>query len=128
MNDKQTGLLKKAEESLQAAKLLKDNGMYDIAISRAYYAMFHVAQAILLLDNLSFAKHSGVISAFGQHFAKTGRVPSEFHRYLIEGQDSRSIADYSLDSNPKEEKVDVQIEHAQAFIELGRKMLTPENE
>jgi uncharacterized protein (UPF0332 family) len=44
--------------------------------------MFYVAQAFLLGDGLAFSKHSAVISAFGQHFTKTGRAPADFHRYL----------------------------------------------
>ena len=56
--------------------------------------MFYVAEALLLGVGLTFSKHSGVISPFGQRFAKTGRVPAEFHRYLIEGGDSRNVGDY----------------------------------
>jgi uncharacterized protein (UPF0332 family) len=33
--------------------------------------MFYVAQAFLAGEGLSFSKHSAVIAAFGQHFAKT---------------------------------------------------------
>jgi uncharacterized protein (UPF0332 family) len=76
-------LLKKAEDSLRAAKLLSVNGLYDFAASRAYYTMFYIAQAFLLGEGLAFSKHSAVLSAFGQQFARTGRIPAEFHRQLI---------------------------------------------
>lgn len=57
--------------------------------------MFYVAEALLLGERLSFSRHAAVIAAFGQRFANTGIVPIEFHRYLIDGQDMRTIGDYS---------------------------------
>ena len=84
MTSEQEALLRKAHSSLAAARLLADQQYYDFSISRAYYVIFYVAQAFLAGDGLSFSKHSAVIAAFGQHFAKTGRVPLEYHRYLIE--------------------------------------------
>ncbi|MBI4358148.1 MAG: HEPN domain-containing protein [Candidatus Omnitrophica bacterium] len=61
-------LLEKAERALQTANsLLHSNDMEFIA-GRAYYAMFYVAEALLNEKDLTFGKHSGVHSAFGQHF------------------------------------------------------------
>jgi uncharacterized protein (UPF0332 family) len=52
--------------------------------------MFYVAEAFLLGERLSFSSHAAVISAFGRDFARTGRVPVEFHRYLISAQNLRN--------------------------------------
>jgi hypothetical protein len=41
MTDEQILLLRKAEESLRAAKLLAENALYDFAASRAYYNVLH---------------------------------------------------------------------------------------
>ena len=59
-------LLDKASQSLQAAELLKREGYLDFAASRAYYAMFYAAQALLLDRERSFSHHSAVIAAFGK--------------------------------------------------------------
>lgn len=59
MTPEQAALLRKAQDSVRAAKLLASQGFYDFAASRAYYAMFYVAEAILLSQGLSFSKHSG---------------------------------------------------------------------
>ena len=56
----------------------------DFAESRAYYAMFYIVEAFLEGEGMSFSKHSAVISAFGREFARTNRVPVEFHRFLID--------------------------------------------
>ena len=53
-----------------AAQLLNDQGFHDFATSRAYYAMFYVAEALLLGEGLTFSKHSAVIAAFGKSFVK----------------------------------------------------------
>jgi uncharacterized protein (UPF0332 family) len=89
----QAALIKKARDSVQAAKVLANDGFYDFAASRAYYSMFYVAEAFLLAKGLSFSSHYAVIAAFGQHFAKTEVVPAESHRYLIDGQDKREVGD-----------------------------------
>jgi uncharacterized protein (UPF0332 family) len=39
-----------------------------------------------------------VISAFGREFAKSGRVPIDFHRYLMEAQELRNSGDYGVRS------------------------------
>ena len=78
MTLEQQQLLAKAESSLQAAKLLLEGEFYDAVVSRTYYAMFYVAEAFLLTQELSFTKHTAVISKFGERFAKTGLVPGNF--------------------------------------------------
>jgi len=67
--------------------LERSNGFPDYAASRAYYAMFYIAEAFLDGEGMSFSSHAAVIGAFGREFARTGRVPAEFHRFLIDAQD-----------------------------------------
>jgi len=62
MNPQIQDLLHKADESLQAAKLLSREKYYDFAASRAYYTMFYVAQAFLLNKGLTFSSHAAVIA------------------------------------------------------------------
>ena len=76
MKPEQLDLLLKARQSLSAAKLLLNNGFPDYAASRAYYAMFYIAEAFLEGEGMSFSSHAAVIGAFGREFARTGRVPA----------------------------------------------------
>lgn len=124
MSPEQTALVKKAKDSLEAARLLIEKGFYDFAVSRAYYSMFYIAEAFLLGEGLSFSKHSAVIAAFGQGFVKTGIVPQEFHRYLIEGEDSRNIGDYDIVSTLNKEEAIEQIKHADSFLDLADRILS----
>ena len=121
MTSEQAALIKKAEESLRAARLLAKDTLYNFAASRAYYAMFYVAQAFLIEENLAYSKHSAVISAFGQRFAKTGRVPVVFHRYLIEGQETRNIGDYDTGPGLSRDQAAEQIVRTKEFIHLAKR-------
>ena len=123
MKPEQGGLLRKAEDSLNAAKLMQQNGYYDFAASRAYYAMFYLAEAFLLQYGLAFSKHSAVIAAFGERFTKAGLVPADLHHYLRDGHDSRNVGDYHFGSNLTSDEAALQIAHAERFLEVARERL-----
>jgi uncharacterized protein (UPF0332 family) len=88
-------LMTRAERSLSAARLLIDNGYFTEAASRAYYAAFYAATALLHSEGVTVSKHAAVIATVGQLFAKTGRLESYLHRLLIDMFDERQVADYS---------------------------------
>jgi uncharacterized protein (UPF0332 family) len=73
-------LLGKACENIDAAKLLLNEGFIDVAITRAYFAMFYCAQALLLEKGITGSSHKRVISAFGQYLVSTGEAPVSLHR------------------------------------------------
>ncbi len=124
MTPEQLALLGKANDSLKAARLLADQGFYDFATSRAYYAMFYVASALLLGQGFTFSKHSTVVALFGQHLAKTGQVPIEFHQYLIEAMKVRHVGDYTTKPVDSAE-ARLQITRAEQFLELAQQHLDP---
>jgi uncharacterized protein len=123
MTREQAALLKKAYDSLRGAKLLAGDGLHDFASSRAYYTMFYVAEALLLGEGLSFSKHTAVIAAFGRRFARTGVVPAEFHRYLIDGQDIRTVGDYSTGPGLTAAQAAEQIARAERFLDQADRLL-----
>lgn len=125
MMPEQKDLLVQAHESLDAAKLLQAQGYHGFAASRAYYAMFYVAEAFLLGKGLSFSKHKGVHAAFGKHFVKTGMVPPEFHRYLIRGMAVRHTSDYGRARSVTREEAAEQIARAEQFLELAERLIGP---
>jgi uncharacterized protein (UPF0332 family) len=51
-----TAYLERAEASIRAAKDLAVGGYYDFAASRAYYAAFYAATAVLLCEEFEFRK------------------------------------------------------------------------
>lgn len=120
MTEDQRELLQKAEQSLEAAKLLLTNSYADYAASRAYYTMFYIAEAFLEGENLAFSKHSAVIAAFGREFARTNRLPVELHRFLIEAQALRNTGDYGQFNAVTLEQATEQISRAGSFLAIAQ--------
>jgi len=87
-------LIERAKKYLKSAEILLKEEDYESSVSRTYYAMFYSAQAMLLTKGLSFSSHKGVISAFGEHFVKTGIFPKEMGRELNRAFEKRQIGDY----------------------------------
>lgn len=123
MTEEIIALLNKAEESTEAAKLLLSKEHCGFAAARAYYAMFYVAEALLLSEGLVFSKHSGVIAALGEHFAKTNLIDAKFHRYLIDAYDYREIGDYEPIERISRETAERTIAQAKEFLAVGRSYL-----
>ncbi len=86
-----------------------EEGDYDFASSRAYYAAFYAMEAVLLTKELSYSKHAGVISAFNQHFVKTNTFPKEFSKSISRLFRERQTGDYDfgLSIDEKDAKEDV---------------------
>ena len=84
---------------------------------------FYVAQAFLEGDGLAFSRHAGVISAFGQHCARTGWVPAELHRYLLEAMAVRHQGDYALRPGISAGDVAEQITRAEQFFAAAERLI-----
>lgn len=123
MTEDQLELLLKARQSLSAARLLVENNFPDYAASRAYYTMFYIAEAFLEGEGMSFSSHAAVISAFGREFARTNRVPSEFHQFLIRAQNLRTAGDYGRFNIVSVEQANEQITNAEHFLELAQNLI-----
>ena len=119
MNDYTRKLLDKALDTIESAELLLDNGRTDVAAGRAYYALFYIAEALLNEKGLQFSKHGDVIGAYGKEFAKTKLLHQKFHRWLIEGFDTRLIGDYHVDTNIEMDAVANMINQAREFYEAA---------
>ena len=107
-------LLAKAQRSVAAAEGLLKTGDYDFAVSRAYYGMSYMAQALLLTREVRRAKHSGVLAAFHEHFVRSGVVPDRFFHLLRTGFETRIEGDYGF-SVSKEDAV-ARLDAAREFV------------
>lgn len=125
MTPEQGGLLLKARNSVDAARLLLGEEHYDFAASRAYYAMFYVADACLRGRGLKFSRHSAVHAAFGQHFARTGILPANMHRQLIEAAAIRNLGDYEIGPDIDSQTARQLIADADEFIRIAEARIDP---
>ena len=94
MKERIRELVTKAKRSLKAAKRLLAHGDFDFSTSRAYYAMFYLAEGMLLTQGKAFSSHRGVITEFGKTFAKTRIVAPDLHKWLSTAFASRQKSDY----------------------------------
>ena len=88
--------LERAETNLQVAGELLDKGYYDVSASRAYYAAFYAASALLLNEEIDTSKHSGVIALVHRHFVKNGKLSKEQGKNLNWLFELRSVGDYGV--------------------------------
>lgn len=116
-------LLEKASRSIEAADLLATNDQPDFAASRAYYAMFYIAEALLNEKGLQFSKHGNVHAAFGKHFAKTRLFDTKYHHWLIDAFGTRQVGDYGLETNIETEFALQLINQAREFLEAAQEYL-----
>lgn len=112
-------LLDKAKDCLHAARVLASEGLYDLAVGRAYFAMHFVAEAFLLSHKLVVREPLAVLDAFGQHFDNTGELPPTFHHWLVEAARVYPHVEYDTDNHLTKDMVAEQLERARAFVNLG---------
>jgi uncharacterized protein (UPF0332 family) len=123
MNPEVGALLEKAKRSRKAASRLLKDGDVDFAASRAYYALFYIAEALLLAHGLSFSTHAAVIANFGKEFAKSGLLNPKFHKYLIDAQDRRNVGDYSIRDAVSKEQAEEMLDWVKEFLQTAEKYL-----
>jgi uncharacterized protein (UPF0332 family) len=87
--------LDKARAALRAARALADLGLWDDAVSRAYYAAFHAANALLLSEGILARTHAGTHDLLFQNFVVPGIVERAVSKDLAALQRYREQADYS---------------------------------
>lgn len=109
--------LERAEQSIKAARQLASGSFYDFAASRAYYAAFYAATALLLHEGLEFGKHSGVIASIHQRFVKTGKLDKEQGKALNWLFELRGVGDYGVNAHVSREQFEQAIEAAVKFLE-----------
>ena len=123
MREEITEIIQKAKRSLKAAQKLYEDKEYDFSASRAYYAMFYMAEAVLLTKDLSFSKHSGVISAFGQYFVKSEIFDKKYQKMFSEAFEIRNIGDYSFSRKISKEESERILKNAEEFLMETEKFL-----
>ena len=115
--------LERAEQSIQAARQLASGGYYDFAASRAYYAAFYAATAVLLSEELELSKHSAVIASIHQRFVKTGKLSKERGKSLNWLFELRNVGDYGGTAHVSPSQVDQAIQAAEEFLSAIKSLL-----
>jgi uncharacterized protein (UPF0332 family) len=116
--------LERAEQSIQAAKDLAEKGYHDFAASRAYYAAFYAATALLLGEGVEMGKHSAVIASIHQRFVKTGKLAKEQGKDLNRLFELRAVGDYGGPAHVSPGEAEQAIQAAESFVSAARSLIT----
>ncbi len=89
----------KADQDMRAAELCFEQTLYDVCVSRCYYAMFHIAIAALIQHGIPPCKgawgHDYVQAQVAEQLIKRRKVlPLALARELSDAMDERHDADY----------------------------------
>ena len=115
--------LTKAARKLEAARADLAADRPDEAASRAYYAMFHGARALLAARGLSARTHAGLAAVFAEHFVRPGEVDPRLGRWLGQGRRARETGDYDDFLSLEPEEAVTAVEHAVRFLDEARAWL-----
>lgn len=119
--------LQRAEASIQAAKELASKNYYDFVASRAYYAAFYSATALLLSEELEFSKHSGVIASIHQRFVKTGKLDTRYGKDLNQLFELRGVGDYGATIHVSQQDAARAVEMAEDFLRATKSLIQEAN-
>jgi len=110
-------MIDKGRRALASAERELAAGDFDFAASRAYYAAFYAAEALLLSHGVTCSTHSGVISEFGKRFVSTGRMTKDIGRKLAHLFRERQTGDYEFGMSIDESDAREDILHARAILD-----------
>jgi uncharacterized protein (UPF0332 family) len=108
--------LNRATETLQEIEIHLENGLFNTAINRLYYASYYAATALLLYNDIKASTHSGVRQMLGLHFIKTGKISSDLGKVFTDLFDKRHASDYDDFISVSREDVEDLLPSATEFI------------
>lgn len=120
--------LERADQSIRAARELASRGYHDFVASRAYYAAFYAATAILLHEELEFSKHSAVIASIHQRFVKMGRLDKKYGKDLNWLFELRGVGDYGATVHVSQQDAEKAIRAAEGFVQAIEALIQKETE
>ena len=86
--------ISRADETIKEAMLLTNEGYYNAAINRLYYACFYAVQALLVKNGISSTSHAGVKTMLSLNFVSKGLLDVEYGKTFSRLFEIRHSGDY----------------------------------
>ncbi|MCF7918848.1 MAG: HEPN domain-containing protein [Candidatus Cloacimonetes bacterium] len=115
--------LEKADDALIEADKMAEIKHWNTCINRLYYACFYAVSALLLANDFTSVKHSGVRGLFNLHYIKTELLPKSLGRLYNELFIYRQQSDYEDMFLMDEERVLPLIFQTKEFVSIIKKKL-----
>lgn len=100
-----------------------ENGYYNTAVNRLYYACYYAASALLIKNGIETKSHDGVRQMLGKEFVLTGKIPIELGKFYSLAFSKRSAGDYEDFVNHTEKTVLDMYPKAVEFVECVKTLL-----
>lgn len=108
--------MENALKMLSEVESHRQNGFYNTAVNRMYYACYYAATAKLISMGIEVKSHDGVRLNLGKHVVMTGILSPELGRFYSRLFSKRSTGDYDDFVNHTLETVDELLPNARLFI------------
>jgi uncharacterized protein (UPF0332 family) len=123
MSPPQLAWLEKSRRFLRSGYVLLELDDPDSAAGRAYYAMFHAAEAPCCRGGWSTRLTGPCNQLTGVNLQKSGLLPERFHRALLDAYESRLSADYESGAGIDPETVRKHMAAAEEFVDAAATFL-----
>lgn len=115
--------MEKAHRFLEQADEMCKQQYWDIASNRYYYACYHAVQALLIKNGLVAHTHDGLLTQFGLHFVKAGKVDTKLGAFLSRMEQLREKGDYNCYYAITEDEIETIIGPTKELIEKVEELL-----
>ena len=109
--------IENAQKMLFEVESHRENGFYNTAINRMYYACYYAATAMLVSLGVEVKSHDGVRLNLGKHVVMQGLLSPELGRFYSRLFSKRSTGNYDDFVNHTLETVDELLPQARVFVE-----------
>jgi hypothetical protein len=115
--------IERGQAATRSARMLLDAGELADAVSRAYYAAFHRARALLLTEGVEPKRHGTVDRLVQRDFVRTGILDAKLASCLSTLQQQRQNADYTAEYVFTKEIADELVEAAERYAHAVEALL-----
>ena len=109
--------IENAQKMLSEVESHRQNGFYNTAVNRMYYACYYAATAKLISMGIEVKSHDGVRLNLGKHVVMEGHLSPELGRFYSRLFSKRSTGDYDDFVNHTLSTVDELLPQAREFID-----------
>jgi uncharacterized protein (UPF0332 family) len=116
--------MRRSRRALEAAELLRDRGLYDDALSRLYYALFHAMCALLVTAGVEPKRHRALPHLLGTHLSSDDGLSAADLAVVARAATHRELADYERTWEATRAIADQAFAEVAPLIDRARERLT----
>ena len=115
--------IEKAYRVLQEARDNAELKHWNLAGNRLYYAVFHMCQALLLIEGDVVRRHAGMIHRIGLDYITTGKIEKKYGRLISRLFELRQSGDYDDRFDATEEEVMPYFEQVEELLGVLQRLI-----